>query len=58
MINLAHLFLNALLICLILCRFLILLVFSARGFIAQEVLIEEHLRVIAQEGQLIKLFKG
>ena len=28
------------------------------GFIAQEVLIEEHLRVIAQEGQIIKLFKG
>ena len=28
------------------------------GFIAQEVLIEEHLRVIVQEGQIIKLFKG
>ena len=28
------------------------------GFIVQEVLKEEHLRVIAQEGQLIKLFKG
>ena len=28
------------------------------GFIAQEVLKEEHLSVIAQEGQLIKLFKG
>ena len=27
-------------------------------FIVQEVLKEEHLRVIAQEGQLIKLFKS
>ena len=28
------------------------------GFIVQEALKEEHLRVIAQEGPLIKLFKG
>ena len=28
------------------------------GFIAQEVLKEEHLRVIVQEGQIIKLFKS
>ena len=28
------------------------------GFIAQDLLKEEHLSVIAQEGQLIKLFKG
>ena len=27
-------------------------------FIAQEVLKEEHLRVIVQEGQIIKLFKS
>ena len=27
------------------------------GFIVQEVLKEEHLSVIVQEGQLIKLFK-
>ena len=27
-------------------------------FIAQEVLEEEHLRVIVQEGQIIKLFKS
>ena len=27
-------------------------------FIVQEVLKEEHLRVIAQEGQIIKLFKS
>ena len=28
------------------------------GFIAQEVLIKEHLRIIVQEGQIVKLFKG